>query len=94
MKPLIVLSDVTVDGFMAGPDNDLDFMGDDPQLGDDLTGMLMSVADTIDVGRKSFSDMAAYWTMRTAIWPPCSRGSRGEPLRTWLAARAPTPGRT
>jgi dihydrofolate reductase len=61
MKPLIVFSDVTVDGFMAGPDNDLDFMVDDPQLGDELTGMLMSVADTILVGRKAFSDMATYW---------------------------------
>ena len=30
MKPLIVFSDVTVDGFMAGPDNDLDFMVHDP----------------------------------------------------------------
>jgi dihydrofolate reductase len=62
MKPLIVFSDVTVDGFMAGPDNDLDFMVDDPQLDDELTGMLMSVADTIVVGRKSFPAMAAYWT--------------------------------
>jgi dihydrofolate reductase len=62
MKPLIVFSDVTVDGFMAGPDNDLDFMVDDPQLEDELTGMLMSVADTIVVGRKAFPDMAAYWT--------------------------------
>jgi len=62
MKPLIVFSDVTLDGFMAGPDNDLDFMVDDPQLADELTGMLMSAADTIVVGRKSFSEMAAYWT--------------------------------
>jgi dihydrofolate reductase len=62
MKPLIVFSDVTVDGFMAGPDNDLDFMVDDPQLEDELTGILMSVADTIVVGRKAFPDMAAFWT--------------------------------
>ena len=58
MKPLIVFSDVTIDGFMAGPDNDLDFMVDDPQLEDELTGMLMSVADTIVVGRKAFPYMA------------------------------------
>jgi len=60
MKPLIVFSDVTVDGFMAGPDNDLDFMVDDPQLEDELTGMLMSVADTIVVGRKAFPDIAPF----------------------------------
>lgn len=62
MKSLIVFSDVTVDGFMTGPDNDLDFMVDDPELEDELTGMLMSVADTIVVGRKVFPDMAAHWT--------------------------------
>ncbi|HEX6674995.1 MAG TPA: dihydrofolate reductase family protein [Actinomycetes bacterium] len=62
MRPLIVYCDVTVDGFMAGPDNDLDFLVDDPQLQAELTGMLMSVADTIVVGRGSFSAMAGYWT--------------------------------
>ena len=62
MRPLIVFSDTTIDGFMAGPDNDLAFMVDDPQLEDELTGMLMSVADTIVVGRKAFPDMAAHWT--------------------------------
>ena len=62
MKPLIVFSDVTVDGFMAGPDNDLDFLVDDAQLTDELTGELMSVADTIVWGRKSFAASAAYWT--------------------------------
>ena len=62
MRPLIVFSDVTVDGFMAGPDNDLGFMVDDPELADELTGELMSVADTIVVGRKSFPEMASYWT--------------------------------
>ncbi len=62
MKPLIVFSDVTIDGFMPGPDNDLDFMVDDPRLEDELTGELMSVADTIVVGRKAFPDMAAHWT--------------------------------
>jgi dihydrofolate reductase len=61
MKSLLVFSDVTVDGFMAGPDKDLDFMVDGPQLDDGLTGMLMSVADTIVLGRKAFSDMAAHW---------------------------------
>lgn len=62
MKPLIVFCDVTIDGFMAGPDNDLDFLADDPQLQDELTGELMAVADTIVFGRRSFPHAAAYWT--------------------------------
>ena len=62
MRPLIVFSDMTLDGFMAGPDNDLDFMTDDPHMTSELTGELMSVADAIIWGRKSFSPSAAYWT--------------------------------
>ena len=85
MKPLIVFSDVTIDGFMAGPDNDLDFMVDDPQLEDELTGMLMSVADTIVVGRKAFPDMAAHWTTADgdlAAWLPLSWPLRDGASRT------------
>ncbi|NIK55204.1 dihydrofolate reductase family protein [Kribbella shirazensis] len=62
MRPLIVFSDITVDGFMAGPDNDLDFMVEDPQLADEFTGELMRVADTIVWGRTSFAPSAVYWT--------------------------------
>lgn len=62
MKQLIVFSDVTIDGFMAGPGNDLGFLVDDPQLNDDLTGELMAAADTIVFGRGSFAGTAAYWT--------------------------------
>lgn len=62
MRPLIVSCNVTVDGFMAGPDNDLDFIADDRQLEDELAGKFRSVVDTIVVGRQTFRDMAAYWT--------------------------------
>jgi dihydrofolate reductase len=61
MRPLIVFCTVTVDGFMAGPDNDLGFAIDDPELEQALNGELMRVADAIVVGRKSFPEMAAYW---------------------------------
>jgi len=62
MRALIVFCDVTIDGFMAGPDNDLGFMADDPELLEELTGELRSVADTIVWGRKSFAPSGAYWT--------------------------------
>jgi hypothetical protein len=42
MKQLIVSCNVTVDGFMAGPDIDLDFIVDDPKLQDELAGMSAS----------------------------------------------------
>jgi lysophospholipase L1-like esterase len=49
MRSLIVFRDVTVDGFMAGPDNDIGFLVDDPRLEEELTGELMSVADIQEV---------------------------------------------
>lgn len=62
MRQLIVFSDVSLDGFMAGPNNDLDFMADDSKLADEFTAELRAVADTIIFGRKSFEPSAAYWT--------------------------------
>jgi len=62
MRPLIVFSDLSVDGFMAGPDNDLGFLVEDPQLADELTSELRAVADTIVWGRASFLPSGAYWT--------------------------------
>ncbi|RIQ20406.1 dihydrofolate reductase family protein [Jiangella rhizosphaerae] len=61
MRPLIVFSDVTLDGFMAGPANDLDFLVDDARLEEEFTGRLRAVADTIVFGRSSFAPSAAYW---------------------------------
>lgn len=62
MRQLIVFTDVSLDGFMAGPENDLGFMVEDPQLADEFTAELRAVADTIIFGRKSFHPSAAYWT--------------------------------
>lgn len=62
MRALIAFCDVTIDGFMAGPDNDLGFMVEDPKLADEFTGELRSVADTIVWGRKSFEPSGVYWT--------------------------------
>ncbi|WP_350279713.1 dihydrofolate reductase family protein [Kribbella sp. HUAS MG21] len=62
MRPLIVFSDITVDGFMTGPDNDLGFMVQDDELSEELPRELMRVADTIIWGRTSFAPSAMYWT--------------------------------
>lgn len=65
MRSLIVSCNVTVDGYMAGPYDDLaslDFIADDPELENDLAGRFRSTADTIVVGRQTFLDMEAYWT--------------------------------
>ncbi|SRR5260370_10586294 len=65
MGNLILFASTTVDGFMAGPDNDLGFMVPDDQLDETITGELVPRGDTIVVGRKSFQVMAAYWPTAT-----------------------------
>jgi hypothetical protein len=52
-------------------EHDLDFLVDDPKLEDELTGELMSVADTIVFGRKSSPDSAAYWTAADGDFVGC-----------------------
>ena len=61
MKPLTISCNVTVDGFMSGPDNSPEFIVADRQLEDELARKFESDADTIVVGRQTFLDMAACW---------------------------------
>lgn len=70
MRPLIVYCDVTVDGFMAGLDNDLDFVVHDPELTDELTAELRSVADTIVWVESHLHPPRPTGQLRTATWPP------------------------
>ncbi|MGH2742832.1 MAG: dihydrofolate reductase family protein [Thermoleophilaceae bacterium] len=72
MRELVVFADVTLDGYMAGPDNDLDFMVSDDELDQDFMAELVSRADTIVVGRKTFGGGMAF-TGR----PPPSRPRNG-----------------
>jgi dihydrofolate reductase len=62
MRPLIVFSDLSLDGYMTGREGGLEFLVDDPVLEAESTTELRAVADTIIVGRKSFPGMSAYWT--------------------------------
>ena len=61
MKPLIVSCNVTVDGFMSGPDKSLDFIVPDLDHEDELAAAFGAIASTIVVGRQTFLDMASYW---------------------------------
>lgn len=65
MRPLIVSSNMTIDGFIAGPGNDLaslDFIVPDPEQEDELAERFAATADAIVFGRRTFLDMEAYWT--------------------------------
>ena len=65
MRKLIVSMNVTLDGFMAGPDCELDWHFErwSPEMAESLSGELGS-ADTIILGRVTYNAMASYWPMR------------------------------
>jgi hypothetical protein len=62
MRDLILFTSVTLDGFMAVPDNDLGFMVPDDELDETITGELMPKGDSIVVGRNP-----------STSWPPTDR---------------------
>lgn len=60
MKKIIVTMWVTLDGFIAGPDNDMRWVRVDEQMGkyeDDL----VSAADTLLLGRVTYESFAGAW---------------------------------
>ena len=73
MRKLIVSMNVTADGFMSGPDCELDwhFKSWTGEMGDALCSELAK-ADTILLGRVTYSAMAKYWPSKVA--DPSCRG--------------------
>jgi dihydrofolate reductase len=65
MKKVIVSMNITLDGYMSGPDAELDWHFErwDPDIGQILTKEL-SKADTILLGRVTYEAMAMYWPTR------------------------------
>lgn len=74
MRKLIISMNVTLDGFMSGPDCELDwhFKSWTQEMGDTLCSELAK-ADTILLGRVTYNAMAKYWPAKVAD-PNC----RGE----------------
>lgn len=60
MRKIIVTMWITLDGFVAGPDDEMDWL----RLDDDVQAYeteLVSAADTLMLGRVTFNDFAGYW---------------------------------
>jgi dihydrofolate reductase len=61
MRQLILAMQISVDGYIEGPDGDMSWAAkDEEELWDDLFKMLETV-DTLILGRKMFSDYRNYW---------------------------------
>ena len=60
MKKIVVLNRVSIDGFFAGPNGEMDWISlDDTQF--DLVGKMTDEADTALYGRKTYEMMEGYW---------------------------------
>jgi len=73
MRKVIVSMNITLDGYMAGPNGELDWHFEcwDPQMGEQLAREL-SKADTILLGRVTYQAMAGFWPGKTSN-PLCAR---------------------
>ena len=73
MRKLIVSMNLTIDGYLSGPDCELDWHFEcwTKQMGDTLCSELAK-ADTILLGRVTYTAMSEYWTLKAA--DPSCRG--------------------
>src|SRR5262245_61066088 len=60
MRNVIMLAHVSLDGFMAGPGDDMSFVKFDAELADHTYPLIKSV-DTAVYGRKTYQLMEGYW---------------------------------
>src|SRR5690349_16433907 len=60
MGKLILSMMITADGFIAGPNNELDWVVWEEQMDRDASDLIQSV-DTMLVGYGAYKDMVSYW---------------------------------
>lgn len=60
MRNVILLMHVSLDGFVAGPNGEMDWIRFDDELADDVAALTAS-ADTALFGRVTYEMMAGYW---------------------------------
>lgn len=71
MGKLILSMMMTLDGFVAGPNNELDWVVWEEEMDRDAAELMRSV-DTMLVGYGAYKDMAVYWP--AALVKPASEG--------------------
>ncbi len=68
MRNLIVSNLISLDGFMAGPNDEIDwFLGIKDKQFESYAAALLGTADTLLFGRKTYELMADYWPSATSV---------------------------
>ena len=60
MRKVLLLMHTSLDGFVAGPNGEMDFIAFDEELADDV-GKITDRADTALYGRVTYQMMESYW---------------------------------
>lgn len=60
MRKLIMLLDLTLDGFYVGPNEEFDWFTNDPDLWRDRVEQFSTI-DTVLLGRKNYESFLGYW---------------------------------
>src|SRR6266566_6635618 len=61
MRKVIASPFITLDGFIAGPQGELDWDAGGGEFDRDMLPLLLKRADTIVLGRVTYQELAAYW---------------------------------
>ncbi|MDP4117104.1 MAG: dihydrofolate reductase family protein [Bacteroidota bacterium] len=66
MRKLIFLLSISADGYVEGPNNEIDWHNVDDEFNDFMLGLLSEV-DAIIFGRKTYELLSSYWTTTKAM---------------------------
>jgi len=73
MRKIIMLNRISIDGFFAGPNEEIDWFIPDPEV--DKAAHEMMRPDTLFLGRKTYQMFESYWPL-VAADPNASEGAR------------------
>lgn len=74
MREVILSMHISLDGFIAGPNGELDWATMSPEMDNNLMPAMMAQADTCLIGRVLYEGFASYWPDAPANNPKLSQG--------------------
>jgi dihydrofolate reductase len=81
MRKVVLFVDTSLDGFMGGPDAEMDWMVQDDEVDKEFTTGLRESVDTILTGRVAYQSFEGFWP--AAATDPSSPPDLAE-LATWM----------
>ena len=74
MRSLILAMQISLDGFVGGPNGEMDWVTLSQEMDDNMLPAMMERADTCLLGRSLYQGFASYWPTAPATNPNLSKG--------------------